>query len=626
MLLAGRFEGEMELDGVSVVSAGGADAFVASLGAAGEPIWIEGFGDTGHDEASDVTVDSAQRTVVTGSFEGTVDFGGGPLVSAGGADAFVAQLDAAGLHRYSFRLGDEGEQAGRSLSAGPSGTVALGGVFQGSIALGARVLTSAGGTELFWAKLDADGNPLLGGRAGDGGDQHHVAVASAASGAITLAGSYQGEIAFGSEVLMGAGETAYTAELGDSGSFESTWHYDAMGAQHGHDITVDRSGNVFALGAFEKKAQIGGDVPIVKSSGGSNRLLVKLDPSGEPVWHKVLADHGIYLGSNAAIAVDALGNVFLTGNRSEDNMVLVKLDAAGTWRWELSFASPHDITALDVLADPAGDIVLLGSTEATELDFGGGPFWVGGTVGSASHFVLKMTGDHELLWARGVDDDTPSRDARVGVDAAGNVVVTWIEVIREPVLIEPDFDYGDSDLVVTKLDPAGNELWNWSVGAGPEDYGYIRPQLAAVDDVGNVFIHAGVIGRCDFGGGPVSDTHVLVKLDADGQLLWDTSLPSEWLTAMAPVGDGGLLLAGWEWGMGDVLRVVELDGVGSERWSKGDMEYVVGEFERPMINAMAWDGAGSIVMTGEFAHKLDLGGSALYGTGEETMFVAKLAR
>ena len=40
-----------------------------------------------------VASDAAGNVLVTGFFEGTVDFGGGPLMSAGSSDVFVVKLE-----------------------------------------------------------------------------------------------------------------------------------------------------------------------------------------------------------------------------------------------------------------------------------------------------------------------------------------------------------------------------------------------------------------------------------------------------------------------------------------------------------------------------------------------------
>ncbi|MBI4700760.1 MAG: hypothetical protein HY744_06290 [Deltaproteobacteria bacterium] len=59
---------------------------------AGLHLWSKRFGD-GNDEVSRAIVaDGSGNAIVTGSFKGTTDFGGGPLASAGLADIFVAKL------------------------------------------------------------------------------------------------------------------------------------------------------------------------------------------------------------------------------------------------------------------------------------------------------------------------------------------------------------------------------------------------------------------------------------------------------------------------------------------------------------------------------------------------------
>jgi hypothetical protein len=46
-------------------------------------------------------VDGGGNVVVTGYFQGTVNFGGGSLTSAGGTDIFLFKYSAAGAHVWS---------------------------------------------------------------------------------------------------------------------------------------------------------------------------------------------------------------------------------------------------------------------------------------------------------------------------------------------------------------------------------------------------------------------------------------------------------------------------------------------------------------------------------------------
>jgi hypothetical protein len=67
--------------------------------------WSQRFGSTGGDQSSGLAITPTGDVIVVGSFEGTVDFGGGPLVSAGSSDIFVARYSPAGVHQWSKRFG-----------------------------------------------------------------------------------------------------------------------------------------------------------------------------------------------------------------------------------------------------------------------------------------------------------------------------------------------------------------------------------------------------------------------------------------------------------------------------------------------------------------------------------------
>jgi putative cell wall-binding protein len=85
---------------VSLTSAGNADAFVAKISATGEWIWAAGAGGTGSEGAKGLTVLSDGEILIiliTGFFSETASFGETSVSSAGGDDVFVARLSAAGV-------------------------------------------------------------------------------------------------------------------------------------------------------------------------------------------------------------------------------------------------------------------------------------------------------------------------------------------------------------------------------------------------------------------------------------------------------------------------------------------------------------------------------------------------
>ena len=85
---------------------------------------------------------------------GQVDFGTGPLASAGGSDVFLAKFKSLGTPVWSKRFGDAQSQTGVGVAADASSNILMAGDFSGSLDFGGGLsLTSAGGSDVFVAKF-----------------------------------------------------------------------------------------------------------------------------------------------------------------------------------------------------------------------------------------------------------------------------------------------------------------------------------------------------------------------------------------------------------------------------------------------------------------------------------------
>ncbi len=140
-------------------NAGSTDAFVAKINPAGSALVYSTYlGGSNTDEASSIVVDSAGNAYITGSTSST-NF---PLQSAlqtsnaGGADAFVARLNAAGsLLLYSSYLGGSGNDWGASIAVDGVGYVYIVGATASSNFPTANPIQSYGGMEDgFLAKMN----------------------------------------------------------------------------------------------------------------------------------------------------------------------------------------------------------------------------------------------------------------------------------------------------------------------------------------------------------------------------------------------------------------------------------------------------------------------------------------
>jgi PKD repeat protein len=146
--VVGSFRGAANFGGTTLQSSGGsADVFLAKYGSTGSHLWSRRVGGTDDDEGLGLTLDASGEPIVTGFFRGTMDAGGGPLVSRGLRDIFLARFSTAGAHRASTSWGGTGDDRGLGVAATPSGRVATGGTFKDTATFGGPTLTSAGGAD-----------------------------------------------------------------------------------------------------------------------------------------------------------------------------------------------------------------------------------------------------------------------------------------------------------------------------------------------------------------------------------------------------------------------------------------------------------------------------------------------
>lgn len=155
--VTGSFTGSIDFGALagSHVSAGGQDAFVALVDVSGAPLWSHAYGAAGSQNGSSVAFDSQGNVVLAGTFSGTVDFGAGPVTSAGDQDVFLLALDPSGALLWSLTFGGPSTESGVRVAVGPGDRVVLFGTFVGTIDLGGDCsLTSAGLTDVFVAAFD----------------------------------------------------------------------------------------------------------------------------------------------------------------------------------------------------------------------------------------------------------------------------------------------------------------------------------------------------------------------------------------------------------------------------------------------------------------------------------------
>jgi hypothetical protein len=144
--IAGVFTGSQNF-GVPMTSAGGQDIFVGSFTTAGAFRWGVRIGGAGNEAITGFEIDASHNIYLAGRFEGSVAFGTGgtPIASAGGMDAFIASLTSTGAARWARTYGTASNDYIQAMSiTGDDAVISL--VTQGAINVHGTTVGAAAAT------------------------------------------------------------------------------------------------------------------------------------------------------------------------------------------------------------------------------------------------------------------------------------------------------------------------------------------------------------------------------------------------------------------------------------------------------------------------------------------------
>jgi hypothetical protein len=395
MIVTGILEGTADFGGGALTTAGQEDIFIAKFASDGAHVWSKRFGNAAEQRVYDVTVDASGNVIVTGRFDGTVNFGGGALNSAGSSDIFLAKFGPDGSHIWSMRFGDPLPQEAYGVAPDASGNVIVAGRFYGTVDFGGGPLTSAGQTDVFVAKFSPDGNHAWSKRFGDTSEQHANGAAVDASGNVILTGYLYDGADFGGGTLTSAGRTdVFIVKLGPNGDHIWSQRFGDSDEQNVQEVAVDASGNVAVIGDFEGAVDFGGGA--LTCVGASDIFVAKFRPDGTHTWSKRFGDSAFQYGYG--VAIDHSGNTVITGDfggttnfGGEDltsdghsrDIFIAKLNPNGAHLWSDGFGDGVEQYAVGVAVDASGNVVVTGFIAGT-VDFGGD--------------TLTSAGSYEYTW------------------------------------------------------------------------------------------------------------------------------------------------------------------------------------------------------------------------------------
>jgi chitodextrinase len=397
IIIGGAFSGSVDFGGTTLASAGGKDIFIAKYSSSGTLLWAKRFGGAADDEANGVAVDSQANIFLTGQTSGSIVFGANTLTSLGGTDVIVAKLDSSGNPQWSSRFGDINSDVGTGIAVDPSGNVVITGYFEGSVNFGSGLLTSTYSgygaqttLDTFLLKLSGPTGACLWSKALSNTTHNRgQGVAVDSQGDILLTGCYQGSLDFiGGWVTYFASVGSYDVYVakfsGLNGNHIWSKSFGGTDSEEGLAICADpTTKDVVVTGYFRSAVNFGGGS--VSSSGGDDIFLVKLNGgTGAYLWSKNFGSPDGDRGQG--LRVDNGGNVILTGFFADSvdfgggprssgtvgmwNLFAAKFTSSGTHVWSDAFGGNGNNCGRGVAVDGSGNVDLTGAFQAT-INFNG---------------------------------------------------------------------------------------------------------------------------------------------------------------------------------------------------------------------------------------------------------------
>jgi hypothetical protein len=278
-----------------------------------------------NNSANSIMYDGAGNIIITGSFEGAIDFVEVPgtyyLNSTGEADIFVMKLTASGgAFVWAKNISGSSYETSSSLSLDPTGNIYIGGFFVGTTDFDpsaySNILnaTDPSGNG-FVVKLNSDGNYLW---AQQISCQSHVgAIKSDEFGNLCTTGSFNGQADFdpgaGTYNLSGS-QAIFIQKINLNGDLIWVKQISGSTSNDGAEIksvTNDKIGNIFITGYFSGTYDFdpSASQDIYSTAFGFNNIFIeKFDEYGNKIWVKSLG-----AGYGNSISSSSFSDIYITG-------------------------------------------------------------------------------------------------------------------------------------------------------------------------------------------------------------------------------------------------------------------------------------------------------------------------
>ena len=315
---------------------------------------------------------------------------------------------------------------------------------------------------------------------------------------------------------------------------------------------------------------------------GYDYATVKYNCAGQEQWVARYNGPGMErtFDGATAIAVDESGNAYVTGTSSSDltgeDYATIKYNSAGQPQWVARYTRSFDVYSSDeataITVDSLGNIYVTGATTAD-----------GGSANS-DYTTVKYDSMGQQQWAVSYDGPADGYDFpnAIAIDSSGELYVTGFSLGLA----------GDFDCTTIKYNSAGEQQWvaRYDGPGNLDDSG----EAISVDASNNVYVTGGSFGPDNF-------DYATIKYNPDGEQAWVARYEGPWddfAQAISTDRSGNVYVTGYsiDTSAGDShYTTISYDSNGLEQW--------VASYDGPgnsydAAAAIAVDDLGNVYVTG----------------------------
>jgi len=283
-----------------------------------------------------------------------------------------------------------------------------------------------------------------------------------------------------------------------SESWVATYDGPGKSTDFAHKMVVDLAGNTYVTGQS------------IGSGTGFDYATIKYNSAGVQEWLARYNGPGNGIDIAEAIAIDLSGNIYVTGlsqgSAGDSEYATIKYDNNGNQLWVARYVGTGSGQANSIAVDLSGNVYVNGTYNHNIV-----------TVKYNSSGVQQWAS----IYVTGNSDNWTGGDNLIQLDADGNVYVTGHNTIQSS---------GESDIIVIKYSPAGNQQWLVSY-AYNQNYNN-QASAFAVDGNKNVYVTGST--NTQFG-----DANFLTfRINSGGSVAWSRIFSTSYSSGFSLTIDG----------------------------------------------------------------------------------------